>query len=207
MNNGPVRENFLNASGKQATGPSRFPYLNTSAITPYSAIFCRQCCQVQRRNHKKTNLLQKEAQKSLPNRTRNSLFQKILRVSPCGSRLCRDYTGYGARNINEMKILQKHAKKNGGSPDTTLDTIKKGGPREAALSFYSTKWPDQPDQPQNQEVITLWEAGRAGSGIAGSARPARGSGSCLVLRPCGRLLRGRLLPWPRVRRSLAAAPD
>jgi len=55
--------------------------------------------------------------------------------------------------------------------------------------------------------FTPWGAGRAGSGIAGCARPGRGLGCRRGVRRCGRLLRGRLLRWRRGRRSPAEALD
>src|SRR2546430_759508 len=54
---------------------------------------------------------------------------------------------------------------------------------------------------------TLWAAARAGSDTAESARPERGAWFLRRARWCARLLRGRLLPWRRVRLFLAGARD
>jgi hypothetical protein len=56
-------------------------------------------------------------------------------------------------------------------------------------------------------LFTPAAADRAGSGIAKSSRPARGSESIRSARPCARLLRGRRLRWLTGRRFPGGARD
>ena len=62
-------------------------------------------------------------------------------------------------------------------------------------------------RPLHSNCFTLSAAGRAGSDIAESALPARGSEFRRAVRPCARLLRGRQLRSLTVPQFPPAAPD
>jgi hypothetical protein len=197
-----VRRKFSNLGTLTVPSFAYIVYQGASTVSPYSARFCRHASQSSKRNHQKTNTLRKSKPDCDQKSAANSLFQKILRVSPFASIFWRDSHRYDSRNINEMKILQNTKKKCGGG---VPQGNEKGGPREAA--FLSTRLSLLDTNPQNLDFVTLWEAGRAGSGIGECARPGRGLGCLLVSLPCGPLLRGTRLRWKRVRQFRQAAPD
>ena len=199
-----MREKFLNSPGELTATPLCVSSPSTFILSFYSAIFCRQIFRTLPRNYKKVSDLHKSARNNNPTSTANSLFQNILRVSPSGSRFCGDSHRLIIHNINRMRILQNHEEKKWASwlgqlPGRAVPN-KKGGPREAAflIRFY---------RPQNRESLTPLGAGRVGSDIAKSVRPARGLGLIRCARPCGRPRHGRRLPWRTVRQFLAGAPD
>ena len=71
-----------------------------------------------------------------------SLFRKILAVSPCGSRFCKDRTRYPSSKCLQMNILEKVREKKGGgaSPGAKLFPARTGssnqiGKRLRAASF------------------------------------------------------------------------
>src|ERR1700727_770235 len=49
-----------------------------------------------------------------------SLFWKILRISPCGSRFCTEHREYALPNLNKIKILENQPKKKLRDSDPSL---------------------------------------------------------------------------------------
>jgi hypothetical protein len=197
----------------------RLSHRHVPLLSPYSVVFCRPSVKPSECNHQKTNTLQNTTQNCDQKSTPNSLFQNILLISPLVSRFCLDRRWYGHTNFNGMNILQNAKKKCGGG---YINENEKGGPREAALPTARPDHKTKPMNPQNDMNDTdeakeltdhrTWTAmplgeGRAGSGIAGSARPARGSECHPVSRSCGQLLHGRRLPWKTARQFQQAVPD
>jgi hypothetical protein len=93
---------------------NRVSFRSTYTLTPYIAIFCLRSSRTSERNYKKANTLPQSTQGSSQDSTANSLFQKILRVTPSGSRFCRERRRSIARNINKMNILQNGEEKKWG---------------------------------------------------------------------------------------------
>lgn len=114
-----MRENSFNSAGHPTLNLALTSFPNTFAVSPYSAIFCRRNVQTLNRNYKKINTLRKFVQDSSQKSAVNSLFQKILRVSPFVSRFCGGRYGYGTCNANEINILRKCEEKNVGASTTS----------------------------------------------------------------------------------------
>ena len=128
-NNDPVRATSSNSLGK--TGAD-FLHSAVVALSPYSAIFCRSTPHAPTCNHQKINDFQESTDGTTQKQAANSLFWKILRISPSISVFCREYLRSNSVNMNGMNILREREKKICGHTTPLRSPKRERQPGEAA---------------------------------------------------------------------------
>jgi len=168
---------------------------NILRVSPSGSIFCPEWRRPIVHNINKMSILRKQEKKQ-----RISLAARgAARAERTGNRGMSHAPFFPARDPS-LRLKSGYAQDDASQENcASLLPSKKGGLRRPPFPKRI------PTEPRSQ--FTPWGAGRAGSGIAGSARPARGSRCFRCDQPCARLLRGIPLRSPTVRQFLAGAQD